>query len=87
MDTHSEPPLPLLEIIRDLEKQVRSGMENSQIAIDLRAELDKAGYQIHESDSTTWCFFASLNAGKRSLAWYIFKFKKHMWKLQKTLIS
>ena len=65
MGTHREPPLPLQERIRQFEQLVRAGMENSSDARQLRAELDEAGYQIHESDLTTWRFLAARNKGKR----------------------
>lgn len=66
MGTHREPPLPLQERIREFEQLVREGMENSSDARQLRAELDEAGYQIHESDLTTWRFLAARNEGKRN---------------------
>lgn len=66
MGTHREPPLPLQERIRQFEQLVRVGMENSSDARQLRAELDEAGYQIHESDLTTWRFLAARNEGKRN---------------------
>jgi predicted ATP-binding protein involved in virulence len=66
MGTHREPPLPLQERIREFEQLVRAGMENSSDARQLRAELDEAGYQIHESDLTTWRFLAARNEGKRN---------------------
>lgn len=66
MGTHREPPLPLQERIREFEQLVRAGMENSSDARQLRAELDEAGYQIHESDLATWRFLAARNEGKRN---------------------
>jgi predicted ATP-binding protein involved in virulence len=59
MGTHSEPSLPIQEQIRNFEQLVRAGQEESQQAQQLRAELDGAGYQIHDSDLTTWRFLAS----------------------------
>ena len=59
MGTHREPPLPIQEQIRNFEQLVRAGQEESQQAQQLRAELDDAGYQIHDSDLTTWRFLAS----------------------------
>jgi predicted ATP-binding protein involved in virulence len=59
MGTHKYPPLSLQEDIRAFEKLIRAGMETSPEAADLRATLDKAGYQIHESDLVTWRFLAN----------------------------
>lgn len=59
MGTNREPPLPIQEQIRNFEQLVRAGQEGAQQAKQLRAELDGAGYQIHDSDLTTWRFLAS----------------------------
>jgi predicted ATP-binding protein involved in virulence len=59
MGTHKQPPLPILEIVREFEQMVRANMENSVGAKGLRQQLDDAGYQIHESDLATWRFLAS----------------------------
>lgn len=64
MGTHREPPLPLQESIRHFEQMVRSGQEQTPKAQALRATLDEAGYQLHESDLTTWRFLAARKAGK-----------------------
>jgi len=64
MGTHREPELPLQESIRSYEQLVRSGQENTPEASRLRAELEQAGYQFHESDLTTWRFLASRHAGR-----------------------
>ncbi|MBQ1784850.1 MAG: AAA family ATPase [Gammaproteobacteria bacterium] len=66
MGTHREPPLPLQESIRQFEQLVRAGREASSEAQRLRGELDEAGYQLHESDLTTWRFLAARNADKGS---------------------
>ena len=64
MGTHREPELPLQESIRSYEQLVRSGQENTPEASRLRAALDQAGYQFHESDLTTWRFLAARHAGR-----------------------
>lgn len=64
MGTHREPPLPLQESIRQFEQLVRTGQETSPDAQQLKAVLDDAGYQIHESDLTTWRFLAARKLGK-----------------------
>jgi predicted ATP-binding protein involved in virulence len=66
MGTHREPPLPLQESIRQFEQLVRAGKEDSSEAGELRAELDQAGYQIHESDIVTWRFLAARKTGQGS---------------------
>ncbi len=66
MGTHREPELPLQETIRNYEQLVRSGQERTPCAISLKAELDQAGYQIHESDLMTWRFLAARNTSKES---------------------
>lgn len=63
MGTHKQPPLPILEIVREFEQMVRANMENSVGAKGLRQQLDDAGYQIHESDLATWRFLASRRLG------------------------
>lgn len=64
METHREPELPLQESIRDYEQWVRIGQENSPEARQLRQTLDEAGYQIHDSDLTTWRFLAQRRTAK-----------------------
>lgn len=66
MGTHREPPLPIQESIRQFEQLIRAGRENSDEAHRLRGELDKVGYQFHESDLVTWRFLAARKAGKGS---------------------
>lgn len=66
MGTHREPPLPLQESIRQYEQLVRAGQEASPDARQLRAELNQAGYQIHESDLATWRFLAARKTGNES---------------------
>ena len=63
MGTHREPPLPLQEEIRRYEQLVRVGQEQTDEGRTLRAALDAAGYQFHESDLTTWRFLAARKAG------------------------
>ncbi|MCC7256725.1 MAG: AAA family ATPase [Dokdonella sp.] len=58
METQREPDLDLQGDIRMYELLVRSGDEGSAEAIRLRAKLEDAGYQFHESDLTTWRFLA-----------------------------
>ena len=64
MGTHREPPLALQDDIRRYEQLVRAGQEQTEAAQTLRATLDKAGYQFHESDLTTWRFLAARKAGR-----------------------
>lgn len=64
MGTHREPPLALQDDIRRYEQLVRAGQEQTEEAHTLRATLDKAGYQFHESDLTTWRFLAARKAGR-----------------------
>lgn len=64
MGTHREPPLPLQDSIHQFEQLVRAGQEQSPEAKQLRAELDKAGYQIHDSDLVTWRFLAARKVGQ-----------------------
>ena len=59
MGTHREPPLPIQEQIRHFEQLVRAGQESSTEAAALRQKLDEAGYQIHDSDLSTWRFLAA----------------------------
>lgn len=66
MNTHREPPLALQDDIRRYEQLVRVGQEQTDEAKTLRASLDAAGYQFHESDLTTWRFLASRNAGRNT---------------------
>ena len=63
MGTHREPPLALQDDIRRYEQLVRAGQEQTEEAQTLRATLDAAGYQFHESDLTTWRFLAARKAG------------------------
>ena len=62
MGTHKQPPLPLLNVVREFEQLVRSGQEESATALVLRGQLDASGYQIHESDLVTWRFLAKRKA-------------------------
>jgi len=64
MGTHKQPPLPILETVREFEQTVRAGEENSGTAKALQKILDDAGYQIHESDLVTWRFLARRHAAK-----------------------
>ncbi len=64
MGTHREPPLPLQDSIRQFEQLVRAGQEQTPQAQALRTTLDEAGYQLHESDLTTWRFLAARKVGK-----------------------
>lgn len=64
MGTHREPPLPLQDSIRQFEQLVRAGQESSPDAVRLKAVLDHEGYQIHDSDLTTWRFLAERRAAK-----------------------
>lgn len=63
MGTHREPPLALQDDIRQYEQLVRAGQEHTEAANTLRASLEQAGYQFHESDLTTWRFLAARKAG------------------------
>ncbi len=58
MGTHREPPLLIQESIRQYEQLVRANLEATNEAERLRHELDAAGYQIHDSDLSTWRFLA-----------------------------
>ncbi|MDD2610194.1 MAG: AAA family ATPase [Giesbergeria sp.] len=64
MGTHREPPLALQDDIRRYEQLVRVGQEQTEEAHTLRAALDEAGYQFHESDLTTWRFLAARHADR-----------------------
>jgi predicted ATP-binding protein involved in virulence len=64
MGTHREPELPLQEDIRGFEQLVRAGDEASCEAQEIRGRLEQAGYQIHESDLTTWRFLAERKKSK-----------------------
>lgn len=64
MGTHRQPPLAILDTVRQYEQLVRAGAEDSEAAQSLHRQLDEAGYQIHESDLTTWRFLAQRNAAK-----------------------
>ena len=59
MGTHTRPDLPVLGKVREFEQLVRSGQEQSVPAVNLLQEIQAAGYQIPESDLTTWRFLAS----------------------------
>ena len=63
MGTHREPPLALQDDIRCYEQWVRDGQEHTEKAQTLRADLEQAGYQFHESDLATWRFLASRKSG------------------------
>lgn len=68
MGTHREPPSPLQDDIRQYEQLVREGQEQTEAAQALRATLQQAGYQFHESDLATWRFLASRNTGNTGRA-------------------
>lgn len=59
MGTHREPPLTLQDDIRAYEQLVRAGQESQTDTQTLRAKLEQAGYQFHESDLITWRFLAA----------------------------
>jgi predicted ATP-binding protein involved in virulence len=59
MDTNPAPPLQLLEQVRMFEYLVREGKEFTEQGKQLRAKLEEAGYQHHESDLAAWRFLAS----------------------------
>jgi len=60
MATEPQPPLPLLEKVRQYEQYVRQGEEQNQTAQQLFNELEQAGYQFNDSDLTTWRFLANM---------------------------
>ena len=64
MGTSPQPPMPLLETVRAFEQLVRASQENTEEAQALRQVLNEAGYQIHDSDLTTWRFLAKRKAQK-----------------------
>jgi predicted ATP-binding protein involved in virulence len=66
MGTHREPPMALQDDIRQYEQLVRAGQESQPNAQGLRAALEHAGYQFHESDLTTWRFLAARKASMAS---------------------
>ena len=66
MGTQREPELPLQEDIRSYEQLVRAGQEGSPEAQEMRAKLEQAGYQFHESDLTTWRFLAERKKSRES---------------------
>ena len=66
MGTHREPELPLQEDIRAFEQLIRAGQEASTEAQEIRAKLENAGYQFHQSDLTTWRFLAERKKSKES---------------------
>lgn len=66
MGTHREPELPLQEDIRAFEQLIRVGQEASAEAQEVRARLENAGYQFHQSDLTTWRFLAERKKSKES---------------------
>lgn len=68
MGTHREPPMALQDDIRRYEQLVRAGQENQPDAQALRATLEQAGYQFHDSDLTTWRFLATRKAGTAGAA-------------------
>ncbi len=59
MNTHREPALALQQQVRQVEQLIRAGLEHSDQAQRLRAELDAQGYQFHDSDLATWRFLAA----------------------------
>jgi predicted ATP-binding protein involved in virulence len=64
MDTPKQPPIELMDTVRAFEQLVRAGTEETEEAKKLRQTLDEKGYQIHESDLTTWRFLAKRKAQK-----------------------
>lgn len=52
------PPLPILEVIKDFEMVVRDGREDSPEGNALKAKLDQAGVHIPAPDLETWRFLA-----------------------------
>lgn len=58
MGTHSQPELPVLDVVHGYEQLVRTGQEEGDEARGLRTELDAAGYQVQETDLKTWRFLA-----------------------------
>lgn len=66
MGTQREPELPLQDDIRAFEQLVRAGQEASAEAQEMRAKLEQAGYQFHESDLTTWRFLAERKKNRES---------------------
>jgi len=64
MGTQRAPELPLQEDIRAFEQMVRAGLEDSPEALKIRAKLEQAGYQFHQSDLTTWRFLAKRKKNK-----------------------
>lgn len=66
MGAHREPELPLQNDIRRYEQWVRVGREDNPDAKQLRAELETAGYQFHDSDLATWRFLAARKSDKAS---------------------
>lgn len=62
MGVHQEPPLAIQDDIRQFEQCVRANQEHSDSARALRAKLDAAGYQFHDSDLATWRFLAGHRA-------------------------
>ncbi len=64
MNTPKQPPIELMDTVRAFEQLVRAGKEETEEAKKLRQTLDEKGYQIHESDLTTWRFLAKRKAQK-----------------------
>jgi predicted ATP-binding protein involved in virulence len=64
MNTPKQPPIELMDTVRAFEQLVRAGTEETEEAKKLRQTLDEKGYQIHESDLTTWRFLAKRKAQK-----------------------
>jgi predicted ATP-binding protein involved in virulence len=64
MNTPKQPPIELMDTVRAFEQLVRAGKEETEEAKKLRQMLDEKGYQIHESDLTTWRFLAKRKAQK-----------------------
>lgn len=63
MAVSPKPPLELVEQAHAYEQLVRSGQRDSADALKLKAKLDAAGYQIHDSQIALWEFLAE-HAGK-----------------------
>jgi len=55
-DTNVRPPLQILEKIHEYEQLVRSGLMDSDVGREVKAELDAAGYEIPEADLALWQF-------------------------------
>lgn len=56
MEVNTRPPLAILESIHAYEQLIRSGLEDTSQAHDIKAVLDLAGYQIPDADFALWMF-------------------------------